>query len=167
LDIPDPDFTKNITVKDFSSQDSKHFLKRIELKLNNTDAKKFRNKITWEHILPQKGGENNWKHFDSQLRQNYKDKIGNITLCLQTKNSELGVKNFVNKRKILEKKEKGMKITEDIIYVAGALPNRKLRKVWNTNSIIDRTTEYAELAPSIWLSCEKQLEKINKSRKKH
>ncbi|WP_406616884.1 DUF262 domain-containing protein [Mycoplasmopsis adleri] len=75
-------------------------------------------KITIEHILPQKPKTDSswWEHFSEEEHKNYLHKIGNLTLITSIKNSDLGNKEYKDKiKKIKEFLGNQLNITTSFI----------------------------------------------------
>lgn len=85
----------------YKRQFAKHLLLKIEyLKSDNTVHLSGYQHITVEHVLPQNPEENSqWVHdFSDENRINWTDRIANLVLLNQKKNSSLGNKDFQEKK---------------------------------------------------------------------
>ena len=70
-----------------------------------------RHRLTVEHVIPQKL-TNEWKEYlgeeAEEVHGRYRDRLANLTLSGDVKNSELGQKTFADKRKLYERSSIGL-----------------------------------------------------------
>lgn len=92
------------------------------------------NRLTLEHILP--------RQLDWSGREEYLDKLGNLTLLSATMNEEASNKPFKKKCKEVYRKEKRVKMTKDLMNY----PN------FTQARIVSRQNDLAEYAVRIWNS---------------
>lgn len=91
-------------------------------------------KLTLEHILAEK--------LDWEGREEYKDRLGNLTLLSGPMNNDASNKPFKEKLKTIYKKEKRIKITKDLMDYPD----------FTKNTIFSRQKDFAEMAIEIWNS---------------
>ena len=90
--------------------------------------------LTLEHILAEK--------LDWEGRDEYLERLGNLTLLSSKMNEDASNNPFKDKKKDVYKKEKRIQITKDLIKL----------KAFTKNTIISRQKEFAEDAVKIWSS---------------
>jgi len=92
------------------------------------------NRLTLEHILAEK--------LDWEGREEYLQRLGNLTLLSSPMNQEAANKPFKQKIKDVYKKEKRIQITKNLIKL----------KDFTKNAIVPRQKEFAKNAVEIWSS---------------
>lgn len=92
------------------------------------------NQLTLEHILAEK--------LDWEGRDEYLERLGNLTLLSFPMNQEAAKKPFKDKKKDVYRKEKRIQITKDLIKL----------KAFTKKTIISRQKDFAEDAVKIWSS---------------
>ena len=113
----------------YSSKDSKqkrliqYVLNKIEAKFHNNNI--LLNNVSIEHIYPEKPKDTVWvKLSNSQIAYN----IGNLVLLDAAINSDIGNKNFIDKKKIIL--SKSSIITTKKVF--------EENEDWNENNILER-----------------------------
>ena len=92
------------------------------------------NSLTLEHILAEK--------LDWNGRDEYLERLGNLTLLSFLMNQEAAKKPFKDKKKDVYKKEKRIQITKNLMKL----------KNFTKNTIVSRQKELAKNAVEIWSS---------------
>ena len=92
------------------------------------------NRLTLEHILAEK--------LDWEGRDEYLERLGNLTLLSSEMNEDAANKPFKDKKKDIYKQEKRIQITKDLIKL----------KAFTKNRIVSRQEEFAKKAVKIWSS---------------
>lgn len=112
----------------------KYLLAKIE---NSTKEHIVVSNLTIEHILPQKENATSW---EKELGDSYKEvyekylhTLGNLTITGM--NSELGVKSFVEKKKIIQENSKANILNLDVLSAVN----------WNEKAIINRAKRLANI----------------------
>ena len=142
----DNDFkTKFINARTSKEKYARYYLRSIEnynnKGVNNSPSELLVNSssddVNLEHILP-KNPEKNWPKFSPEEVNEYKNRIGNLSLMQAISNSSHSNASFNIKKK--QYKQSKLWITNMICDYA----------VWNTDNIIDRQTQLAEIAVEVW-----------------
>lgn len=101
------EFKKNIEGNIYKKQFARHLLLKLEYLLSdNTVHLSGYNYITVEHVLPQNPKDDSqWKKdFNEIDREKWTNRLANLVLISQKKNSALGNSDFVEKKKVYLKK---------------------------------------------------------------
>lgn len=140
--VSDDEFEQSFSYKNFpdntrNNSIAKYILGRIE-KFNTTTSLDISN-YTLEHILPKAPDENEWNWEDGKIQQ-YRYRLGNMTLLEAGKNNSIGNESF------LEKKE---------VYKKSSVPETKVIGLsdiseWTEMEIDSRQKTMASQAKGIW-----------------
>lgn len=97
------------------------------------------NIVDLEHILPKKPKEGEWTNFTQEDVQEYKNRLGNLTVMSKKKNSDFKSDPFDKKKEVYKNSE--IKITKEI---------EEKYPEWNKESINKRQKFLAEIAVKTW-----------------
>jgi len=124
-------------------QIAKYVLLRINMERSENLHRKisFSGNITVEHILP-RAPNNIWKgKFTGKARQEWTNKLGNLTLLNGNKNSSASNKMFGEKVKTYFKKKSDFEITNELEKLSD----------WNLVALKDRHSQLRREAREIWI----------------
>lgn len=96
------------------------------------------NAVHIEHIFPQKPADDEWINFAKNIRNDYKNLIGNLILLGHKLNKQAQNKEFKDKKQYYESSE--IRITKELLS----------HNEWTPQTIKDRQNKFANLALSIW-----------------
>jgi hypothetical protein len=142
LDINNPDFEMRILNSPYSGTVAKYLLREINAHVHTTrPITTMTSEGTLEHILPQTMNDDWKKTWSNVDHDKYYERIGNLALVHGVSNSEMGNKNF-NEKKVLYAQQRDVKITHDL----------SLEPKWDIDAIENRSQNFAGDVSSIWLS---------------
>ncbi len=114
---------------------ARYILLKIEDYISGEEQAKLEwNRLTLEHILAEK--------LDWEDREEYLERLGNLTLLSNKMNSDASNKPFKDKRQKIYKNEKRITITSDLTKYS----------IFSASEIISRQKDFAQLAVKIWNS---------------
>lgn len=123
----------------------KSILLRLDLEQQDESViKTYTGRITIEHVLPQKMGNEYWfDRFNDEEHEKWLHKLGNLTLISGSKNSEAQNSDFDKKKSIYEKlnSKSSFDITRDLCKT----------KDWNRESLIERHESLKKRLVELWL----------------
>ncbi len=139
--------TEFISARTSKEKYARYYLRSIENYKNKEEGKNHPgllvdsspSEVDLEHILP-KNPEKNWPQFFEEEVNEYKHRIGNLSLMLKNSNSASLHSNASFNIKKKQYKQSEFWITNMICDYAD----------WNTNNITDRQTQLAEIAVKVW-----------------
>jgi uncharacterized protein with ParB-like and HNH nuclease domain len=144
---PDDDiFVASIKNKDFTlNSQTLYYLKKVELNYYQNDSERSLSSGEIEHIAPRKAFTakkySPWPDYLATSEEefdNYKDKIGNLTILEQRINAEAQNNPFEQKKEVYVESE--FKMAQHLLEVDR----------WSLSMIQQRTEELAEAAGEIW-----------------
>jgi hypothetical protein len=94
--------------------------------------------INLEHVLPQNPSAGTWAQFDTEARQAYTNRLGNLALLKLSENSGSGNEEFPDKKKNFAKSS--LKFTNQIAKYAD----------WTITTIDQRQVDLAKVARTAW-----------------
>lgn len=141
-DIKHDEFRIALIHKDIKQQSvAKYMLKKIEIQMDPL-YEKFSQKITLEHILPQKP-DNEWNNYlveNNISHADYVHKLGNLTLLLGKINSQAQNK-FITKKVPYYKQSSKLKLNDDLQTLVS----------WNDTDFDKRHNKLINLCEKIWV----------------
>jgi hypothetical protein len=142
LDISNTDFEMRILNGPVSGTLAKYLLREINShKLTTRPITSLTDEATLEHILVQTMSDDWKKTWSAAEHDKYYERIGNLTLVHGVSNSEMGNKNFEEK-KLVYATQRDIKITYDL----------KDEPKWDQETIEKRSLDFSGDVSSIWLS---------------
>lgn len=144
--IPSDEVFKNKLMNITISKDklARYYLRAIESQYKGEGNAEFvvnddPNIVDLEHILPKKPNKTEWKNFTLQEIEDYKKRLGNLTIMSKLKNSKLKSESFEKKKKAYSESE---------ISITKLIPEKF--NEWNPKSIETRQEFLSEIAVKTW-----------------
>ena len=146
---PDLEFKSKFSVHTAKGKSAAYILNQLNKQLSG--EKELTGKVTVEHIMPKKIEDTDWEvYFKNDLHKtnrearriyhsNNLNKIGNLTLLSQPRNSSAQNQSFTKKFNSIYK--------NDNIYITTML---KKYTEWNEDTILDRQQIFSDAALKIW-----------------
>lgn len=124
-------------------QMAKYVLLRIDIERNENLHKKvsFSGNITVEHIIPRKPNKYWRNKFTDKARQEWTNKLGNLTLLNGAKNSRASNKSYMEKINTYFKKKSDFSITNELEQIDD----------WNLVALKNRHSKLRSEARKIWI----------------
>ena len=142
LDVSNGDFEMRILNGNYGGTVAKYLLREINThKLTTRPITTLTNEATLEHILVQTMSDDWKKTWSAPEHDKYFQRIGNLTLVHGVSNSEMGNKNFEEK-KLVYARQRDIKITNDLAS----------EPKWDADAIEKRSLNFSGDVSSIWIS---------------